>query len=201
MNNMTDKANRIEDIDDILQGAGLPAHIALISVKAISVGHSLKKGEENVGIVDALIDVEVAFDAGYTIGAEYRYESSTPVHEVHTMEGLVDYVKNGAFDFNINFINDDEKPYDNWWIRVDENEAVLSEILEVFNQADVVESYGELGEAFGSQWTETCREIAYGLMGYLDARNTNLKNNPIPAGRFDSMVREAIIAFMYESED
>ena len=186
---------RIENPSDLVLGAGMKASISSVAINTMSVGRTLNTPSNgvSVGAMKAVVSVVIDYEAGYQMGGEYEYTSLDDVSNINTLEGCIAYAKNGRFDFSIAYRKDDDKPFDNWWVKVESDEELLEEILKAGNDCDVDESYGELGDSFAYEWDSANRDVAYDLVGYLDAGNTHLKNNPIQVSEVDALVRQAMI--------
>lgn len=188
----------INNTDDLVCGAGLPARIASVSISNI-VLHKALSLEGNTGGMTAYVNVVLDYDAGYSIGASYVYQSKQNMADVDDADARITYAKDGAFAFDIDYRKDDYMPFRNWWVQVDEDKEVLTQLIalgsdDVADEGDEVEGY--LGEAFGFEYDEACREVAYDLKGYLDISNGTRQNAPISATEFDSMARQAMVAYL-----
>ena len=194
----------INDVDDFVNGAGMKAHIQSVSVGSMSVGKTLSKICGNTGTMSALVSIVIAYDAGYSIGGTYQYQSKGNVSDIDTIEGRKAFAKDGQFDFGIAYAKDDYMPYNNWWVQVDDNEEVLADIAQVGTDEyadDTNDSIGTLGEAFGFEYDESCRAVAYMLEGCLDVRNGTRNTCPISASEFDAMARQAMIDYLVDTQD
>lgn len=185
----------INNTDDFVTGAGLSARIASVSVGNITL-HKTLSLQGNEGAMSADVYVVLDYEAGYSIGGSYTYQSTTNMADVDNADARIAYAKDGHFAFDINYQKDDYMPFNNWWVQVDSDEEVLAQLIElgtdaVADKGDEVEGY--LGEAFGFEYDESCREVAYDLKGYLDVSNGTRHNAPVSAAEFDKMVRQALV--------
>ena len=185
---------RIENPSDLVLGAGMKASISSVAINTMSVGRTLNVSSNgvSVGAMKAVVSVVIDYEAGYQMGGEYEYTSLDDVSNIDTLEGCAAYAKDGRFDFSIAYRKDDDKPFDNWWVKVESDEELLQEILEAGNECDVDESYGELDDCFAYEWDSANRDVAYDLASYLSVHNEHLKNNPISGVEFDTLVRQAM---------
>ena len=185
----------INNTDDLVCGAGLPARIASVSISNI-VLHKALGLEGNTGGMSAYLHVVLDYDAGYSIGASYVYQSKQNMANVDDAEARIAYAKDGVFDFDIDYQKDDYMPFKNWWVQVDEDVELLTEIIELGTDNSCENAEDFLGEGLGFEYDEACREVAYDLKGYLDISNGTRQNAPISAVEFDSMARQAMVEYL-----
>ena len=188
----------INNVDDFVSGAGLGARIGAVDVSSMSIHKHLSRNG-NTGSMSALVNIEIVYEAGYTIGATYTYKSKGNLTDVDSADCRIAFAKDGEFDFDIAYLEEDSMPYKNWWVLVDKDEAVLESIVTlgtdpVCDYGDEVEAY--MGEAFGFEYDETCQEAAYSLRGFFDVHKGYNAGNPISASEVDAMVRTAMVEYL-----
>lgn len=153
----------IKEPYDIVEGGGLPVTLKGINVRKVRTGtDTFSNGAKNSFIL-AYIEPTFVFDAGYEMTGCYELSAEGTDLDVQSMEKTLDYVKNGAFCFGIEYNNNKDMPYDNWTIKA-YNEEVLREIEQVSDDlVEVGEKFFEVGDRFGFGYDSSCEEVAYGL--------------------------------------
>lgn len=194
MSNSQLQRKTINRIEDLTEGAGLGAKIKSINVNSLKVGRYY--GGDNAGYMDACVSIEIEYEAGYTIGSDYVYSSTGEIGDTSLIDN-VRYARNGEFDFDIKYLKEDYLPFKNWWVEVDSDESLLTEIIDVG-----ADSYGDdddrdncIGEAFSFSYDESCREVAYSMLSNLSTAERSNKGSPFTdefVAEINKQVREAI---------
>ncbi|MBO6225362.1 MAG: hypothetical protein J6N72_07935 [Psychrobacter sp.] len=192
MSKITPHRKEIYSVGCLVRGAGLGSSLKETVIKNIEIGRNLdavKKSSTSFLIIHAA--ATIVFEAGYEMSADYTFTALDKNIDISSPEKVLDYIKNGAFDLDIDFIDNPDMPYDNWTITV-YDEVLLDEIKEVMACWNENRHEHDINEAFGFTYDAECEEVAYDLLNKL---NPNQGDNADEiAVVFESQIRTQTMA-------
>ena len=191
--------NTMTNYEDLPNGAGLGATIKSVKAQYVKVGRYYGGG--NTSYMSAGVVIEVDYEAGYTIGGVYVYRSKNDIGDVNEIKNLLQYAEKGDFDLGIKYLKEDYMPFKNWWLEVASDEALLDEVIDLG-----ADPYGDdedrdsvVGDSFSFSYEESCREVAYKMLGNLSPNEGGDEGTPFTkefVAEIDTLIRKQMIAHL-----
>lgn len=171
----------VSSIEDMVSGAGMGIKSSAVSVERVKVGLDINANENTaMSFVEAEIAVEIDFNAGYSLGGKYTYTSKSDIESMSTHEKRMKCVEQGLFELDIAYSKDDDMPFDNWWVRVADDEGLLGSITTVGSDYcdDEDAECGALNEPFSYDYFDANQQVAYQMLHDLMLNNHSKRVEP-----------------------
>lgn len=194
----------ITEIEDIVNGCGLPVRLGEILVTCVETGNRIFRDGKSYSSLVISFEPTLIFEAGYEMSGNYLLTARNKNPDISSTEKLLKQIKTGYFNLDIEYANDMDMPYDNWSITA-YNEEILREIEQVCGDCtpDIDdELFYEVNEAFSFGYDMANEEVAYSL-------KRSLSGTQIPYAKtgftsefvsdFHVQLRQAICDFLLAS--